>query len=219
MAPYKYDSEPDYRQQAYDRMIIMMRFMMSTFLLAMVMLFIIQVGRIMPSVERMISARADVAAAQAAGLKAIPDLEARIADLDKRTKALTSEEVESRLTRIETAIRLGRVNTQDLASLQELRRDFDNLKTFMFARPEQLVDFRTMQRDYLELKENAKNSMSRQEISREIDSTKTMFWWNLAVFGILTSIFVGTWFVGFRQTMKLREQAPQSPPQAQTKAD
>jgi len=210
MPEYRRDLEPlDYRFMYMERMPFLMRTMLLAMLVMAGLLVLVQVTKIVPSIQRMLDAQADMVAAQAAGLKVIPDLEAKIADLDKRTKTLTSQEIDSRLTRIETAIRVGQVSPSQLASLQQLRQDFDSLKTFMFARPEQLVEFRTLQRDYLELKEASKNIMPRQDMLRELESTKTLFYWNLAVFGVLASIFAGAWFMALRQTMKLKGQMSQ----------
>ena len=221
-----YDDEADYRSVYLLRMQLLIRMMLLMMLLAVGMFVMMQILRLLPGLQLILEAQAQIMKAQADGLKLIPDLEARIQDLDKRTKTLSTSEVEGRLARLETAIRVGEVRAEDIASLQDLREEVKLLQTYMFSQPERLIEFRTLQSDYLRFEKVAETVMPRDEILRELNSTKQLFYWNLAVFGVLVSMFAGAWFLVFRQNMRVPmgagvtdNHAPKSSREAHTSAD
>ncbi len=193
-----------YRTNLIARMQLMFQMVNKLMLLMITLLVVMQIVRLVPSFQRILEAKADIAQAQVEGLHLLPDLEARIADLDKRTKALTTREIGSRLALIEQVIGAGEVNPSQLQDFQSLREEFGTLKSFMFASPEQMVEFRAIQRDYLDLKDAVGTIMPKADIAREIDSTKSILYWNLGVFGVLASVFAGAWFVALRQSMKIQ---------------
>ena len=200
--------EKDY----YERYPFRMAYMRSTLVMGTIIwLLIIAFFFVWPPIKRILEAKHEIMRAQASGLKLLPVLESRIAILEKQTGALTTENIESRLTTIETAIKVGEVRPENLSSLQDLRNDFEKMKTFLFAQPDQLVEFRTLQKDYQELKLAIEKIMDKDDILRNIDSVRHLFYATLAGCGILVSIFAGAWFVAFRQRLKIE---PASIPKA-----
>lgn len=72
----------------------------------------------------------------------------------------------------------------------------------MFETPEKLIEFRSIQKDYIELKDKFAKTMDKDDIIREIDSLKSLFYYTLAIVGILVSIFAGSWVVAIRNSSK-----------------
>jgi hypothetical protein len=163
-----------------------------------IFLFVVLQGvTLMPAVSGILKAKHAIMLAQAEGFRKIPDIEGRISTLDKRTLTLTSENIEARLGKIETAIKVGQVNPETLSSLQELRNDFNALKTYMFSDPDKLVELRTLQNDYQQLKQAQSQMITKEAVSSQINSTKDLFWISLGLHGILFTIMIGalgTWF-------------------------
>lgn len=157
-----------------------------------------------PPIENILVAKHNILIAELEGYKKIPNLEERISTIEKQLTALTTENIEARLAIIEKAISVGEVKPEDLKSIQSLRDDFLVMKSFMFSKPEQLVDFKTLQRDYQGLNADISKIMAKEDILREIDSVRNVFYATLSIFGIVVSIFAGAWFLAFRRQVKPR---------------
>ncbi len=155
-----------------------------------------------PPIKNILNAKHEIMQAEVVGYKKIPNLDLKIATIEKQMVALTTENIEARLHKIETAIKAGEVKTEDLKSLQQLRDDFAVMKTYMFADPDQLVELKSLQRDYADLHDALQKLMNKEDILREIDSVRNLFYATLGACGILVSIFAGAWFVAFRQRTK-----------------
>ena len=200
-----------YKSFYLQRLIFMTRTMFLMMLMILLMSVVFSIMRLTPYFTSILEAKHEMMKAQAEGLKQIPDIESKIADLEKRTQTLTSENIETRLKKIETAIRVGEVKPENLSTLQDLRDDFEVLKSYMFSDPEQLVEFRTLQKDYQELKQSQDKIMPKEDILREIGNIRGLLYWLLGIFGILTTIFGGSWFTALRQARRVAAAPPGEP--------
>jgi hypothetical protein len=161
-----------------------------------------------PPIRNLMQAKHEIMIAQAKGLNFLPELESKLNALEKRTAALTSENIDNRLIKIEKAIKIGEIKPQEIASLQEIRDDLSKLKTFMFSDPEHMVELRALQKDYLDLKSAAEKMMRKDDILREIDSVRNLFYATLAICGVLVSIFAGAWFIALKKSIRPMEEKP-----------
>ncbi|GAG43714.1 unnamed protein product, partial [marine sediment metagenome] len=166
MQDYEYSSIFRYRQ--------MMNMLFIFYPIIFILIFIFFFA--WPPIKNIIEAKYEIMQAQAKGLNILPELEGKLKSLEKQTAVLTTENIDSRLNRIEKAIAVGEVKPDELVSLQEVRNDLTNLKTFMFSDPEKFIEFRTLQKDYLELKADSDKMMEKDDIQREIDSVRHLFY-------------------------------------------
>lgn len=138
-------------------------------------------------------------------MEKIPDLRREITVLEKQIATLSTVSIESRLKSIETAIKAGDIDTGQIATLQELKSEFEILKTYMFNDPEGLVQLKTLQRDYGELVDSKNSYMSKDEIRREIGFLTNMFYTVLGFLGLLISIAGGSWWFTSRKIKNLND--------------
>ena len=78
-------------------------------------------------------------AAETSGMERIPELQKQIGVLEKQLAALTNQSIESRLSVIEKSIAVGDLDIDEVATLQNLKANFDILKSYMFSNPEDLI--------------------------------------------------------------------------------
>ena len=140
-------------------------------------------------------------------MKRLPELEKQIATLEKQLTALTSETIDSRLKRIEEAIRVGQIRPEDVATVQELSKELNILKTYMFRDPTELVELKQLQKDYREVRETQKQQISKEEAMREIAFLNNLYYATTGVFGLILAVMGGSWWVTTRR-MK-RQEPPQ----------
>ncbi len=190
---------PDNRYYEY-RMLRLRQMIITMILIYFLVIILTFVLFFISPIKRILEVKAEILQTQARALDKIPNIEAKLAALEKQTAALTTDNVDARLARIEKAISVGEIKTEDISSLQEMRTDLAKLRTFMFATPEQLVEFRTIQKDYLSLKAGLDRTMDKDTFQREIDTIRELFYATLALVGILVSIFAGAWFVAFKKS-------------------
>lgn len=131
---------------------------------------------------------------EASGMERIPELRKQIAILEKQLVALSSKSIESRLGTIEKSIAVGDIDVNEVATLQQLKSDFDVLKSYMFNDPEDLVKLKTLQRDYKELKGGINEYVHKDVVEREISFLTNLFYTVLAFLGILISIVGTSWY-------------------------
>lgn len=190
----------DYRVQRIQRMKSMMKFTIIFY--GILFAFIFLYFSLWPPVKNILNAKYEIMQAQANGLKMIPNIEGKISNIEKQLAALTTENIEARLKNIEIAISKGEIKPEQLKSLQQLRDDFSVMKSFMFSNPDQLVALKTLQKEYADLHGILEKIMKKDDILREINSVRNLFYATLTIGGILVSIFAGAWFVAFRQRIK-----------------
>ena len=136
-----------------------------------------------------------ILAAEASGMERIPELRKQIDVLEKQLVSLSSKSIESRLATIEKSIEVGDIDVSEVATLQKLKSDFEILKSYMFTDPEDLVELKTLQRDYKELKSDAKDYVRKDTVDREFSFLTNLFYTLLAFLGILVSIVGTSWYI------------------------
>jgi cell division protein FtsB len=135
-----------------------------------------------------------ILSAEASGMERIPELKKQISILEKQLATLTNQSIESRLATIEKSIAIGDVDVSEIATLQNLKVDFDVLKSYMFSDPEDLVKLKTLQRDYQEISGDIQNYVHKDVVDREISFLTNLFYTVLGFLGILISIVGTSWY-------------------------
>ncbi len=212
--PYRLSPFLERQRYMMTMLLAMLRFM-SVFILVY-LLFIIAVP-----VRTILSRYADILSAQAEGMRRIPDIEKQLNTLETRLSGLTTQSIETRLGTLEQAIRAGQIKPEDVATVQDLRRDLDSLKTYMFQDPRELVELRQLQRNYQEVRDKQDKLITKDEVMREVSFLQNMFYASTTLFGLLLAGIGGSWWLGSRKLSKMeRLNASQSPPaKEETSAD
>jgi len=133
-------------------------------------------------------------AAETSGMERIPELQKQIGVLEKQLAALTNQSIESRLSVIEKSIAVGDLDIDEVATLQNIKADFDILKSYMFSNPEDLIELKTLQRDYQEIAGGMENYVHKDDIKREFSFLSNMFYTVLGFLGILISLAASSWY-------------------------
>jgi len=165
-------------------------------LMLIAMMLLEPTKNLMSQYERILSAEAE-------GMERLPELRKQITILEKQLANLTASSVENRLTKIEKSIAAGDVDINEVATLHQLKSDFDILKTYMFSDPEDLVKLKTLQRDYSEMSSEISDYVKKDAVEREIKFLTNMFYTVLAFLGILISIVGGSWWFTSRKLKAL----------------
>ncbi|MFT4757487.1 MAG: hypothetical protein ACI91R_002141, partial [Vicingaceae bacterium] len=108
--------------------------------------------------------------------------------------------------KIEKSISAGDVDIDEVATLQQLKADFEIMKTYMFSDPEDLVKLKTLQRDYQEMSSNIDGFVEKDIVDREIGYLNNMFYTVLGFLGLLISIAGGSWWSTSRKLKALNSE-------------
>lgn len=190
-----------YIERLRERRALFVRSMIQMAITLLVALSVMTIVTIVPSVKQMIDAKNRILDLQARGYEIIPDLESRVAELDKRLQTLTSSELSERLSKIEKAIAVGDVKPEDLTALQQIREQVAELRSYMSSQPEKIVEFRTVRKDYSDLKRAVEATMTKDDIMREVRYLHNLYYATLTLVGILVSLLAGAWFLALRRQM------------------
>ena len=142
----------------------------------------------------------------------LPEMQARIEHLENRLRLLTTASIEARVTTIETALRLGNISPEQVASLEDLRKELEILKSYMFTDPKGLVELKQMEADYRMLKQN-ENAMATKEelkVSSAAANERLNLTWTFL--GIIFAIILADRFIPRRETIPTKPIT--TPPQA-----
>ncbi len=142
-----------------------------------------------PTLRSILQHKDKLLEAQLQGIQAIPDIQAKIASLNDQMKVLSTSSIENRLQTIETAMSVGDVKPEQISTLEDMRKEINTLKSYMFADPKALVDLKQLEKDYGDLNASIKNCPLKSELESGINTTKDLiyFTWTLigAVFAVL----------------------------------
>jgi hypothetical protein len=166
--------------------------MLPKLLIPMIFMFVVMM--LVEPAQKLMTQYERILAAEASGMERMPDLRKQIDVLEKQMVSLSSKSIESRLNTIEKSIAVGDIDVAEVATLQELKSDFEVLKTYMFTNPEDLVKLKTLQRDYKELKSSMPNYIHKDVVERELSFLTNLFYTVLAFLGILISIVGTSWY-------------------------
>ena len=120
---------------------------------------------LVPRVARILDRQEEMMAAQAEGMKKLPDLADRLAKLEKEISTLTTDSIDGRLRSVERTLQTGQLKPEEIASLSELRSDVLLLKTYMFRDARELVEFKQLQSDYHILRERQDTTATKSDVS------------------------------------------------------
>jgi hypothetical protein len=187
-----------FERQAQMASLITKLFIPISFLLIAVML--------LEPAKNLISQYERILVAEANGMERLPELKKQINVLEKQLANLSSQSIESRLSKIEKSIALGDVDVDEIATLQKLKSDFEVLKTYMFSDPEDLVKLKTLQRDYQEISIKIDKYIQKDVVEREINYLTNMFYTVLAFLGVLVSLAGGSWWFTSRKLKSLNKE-------------
>lgn len=132
--------EYEYRRRKQTYTIVLV----SMFLLTL----IFSVLFLLPPVQGILSKKEQLLAAQVEGIKKIPDIESKLEKLQSQIQLLTTESIDTRLTKVETAIGSGSVKADQVKSFWQLAKEIDTLKGYMFKDPKELVELKELQKNY-----------------------------------------------------------------------
>jgi hypothetical protein len=130
--------------------------------------------------------------AQLQGIQQIPDIQVKITSLSDQLKALSATAIENRLQTIETAMSVGNVKPEQIATVQDIRKEIDTLKTYMFSDPKALVDLKQLEKDYGDLNATLKNCPTKTEFESGMSTTKDLIYFTWTLVGVVFAILM--WF-------------------------
>ena len=146
-----------------------------------------------PAIRGILEEYESILASEAEGMQRLPDLRKQISTLEAQLASLTTKSIETRLSTIETAVRVGSVKPDDIATVQELKEELDVLKTYMFRDPRELVELKELQKNYQEIRENQDRLITKDEAYREIKFTNNLFYASIGLFALLLAVMGGSW--------------------------
>ncbi len=142
----------------------------------------------------------EILAAQVNGMKKIPILEEKLIDLDSKLNILTTKSIETRLCNIENAINSGKLNLGEISNFIKVQNEVQELKTYMFRDPKELVELKQLQSNYHILKESTEKYITHSECTDAVDSVRNLLFISLTFLGIIfTIIFAIIFAPGFRR--------------------
>jgi hypothetical protein len=158
--------------------------------------------------EELLAARVD-------GVKAIPDIEAKIEQIDKAIKILTPQSIEQRLSSIEKAIAIGQLKPDELTTLQDVRTELLSLKSYMITDPDRMPALRKLQDDYHLLTTDLGTKVAQKDFDSEIRHLTNLLYLSLGFFSILFTVVFGSWwFMARKQTPSSSTPTAPIPPDA-----
>ena len=171
------------------------------------MIFMFIVMMLVEPAQKLMTQYERILAAEASGMERLPELRKQIDVLEKQLVTLSSQSIESRLSTIEKSIEVGDIDVTEVATLQKLKSDFEVLNSYMFTDPKDLVELKTLQRDYKELKASISDYVHKDVVEREISFLTNLFYTVLAFLGILISIVGTSWYTTTKKLKNLNSEA------------
>jgi len=163
-----------------------------------------------PPVQGILNRYEQILNAQVEGMQKIPDLQNRLTKLESELNLLTTESVDARLKNIEQSIHVGRVKPGDVASLNDLKNEFQQLKTYMFRDPGELVELKELQSNYRKLAESQNQFATKESVQTEIAGIHSIFSILYVMIGIIFTILFGSLVFANRRGAK-RDEIPTAP--------
>jgi hypothetical protein len=77
---------------------------------------------------------------------------------------------------------------EQIASFEDMRKELETLKTYMFQDPQKLVDLKQLQKDYRELSFATSGYATKQELESKNAFTRDILYVSLALWGILFTV-------------------------------
>lgn len=125
----------------------------------------------------------------------LPEINSRIEALDARLKLLTTGSIDGRVSALERALHLGNISADQVASLEDLRRELEILKTYMFSDPKGLVELKQMEADYKNLTERQADLATKEDVRSAAAAANDRLYLTWAFLGILFAIILAERFI------------------------
>ena len=154
------------------------------------MLAIASIGYFGPTLRSILQHKDKLLEAQLQGMQAIPDIQSKIASLNDQTKVLSTTSIENRLQTIEAAMKVGGVKPEQIATIEDMRKDLDTLKSYMFSDPKALVDLKQLEKDYGDLNASLKNCPTKSDLEARINTTNNLLYLSWAFVGIAFTFLI-----------------------------
>jgi hypothetical protein len=163
---------------------------------------------LVPIVRSFVAAKERQLEAQQQTMLALPEMQARIENLENRLKLLTTASIEARVSTIETALRVGNVSADQVASLEDLRKELEVLKSYMFSDPKGLVELKQMETDYRLLTQNENMMATKEELRNASAAATDRLYLTWAFLGIIFAIMLADRFIPRRQIIPTKPIPP-----------
>ncbi len=192
------------RRQQMILVSIMLLFVFPMFLVAILLV---------PPIRGILNQQEQIMSARYEGMKKIPDLEQKLEKLEGQIGLLTTESIDRRLQTIEKAINVGGLNTEDVATVIDIKKDMDTLKSYMFSDPKELVELKELQKNYKNLVESQSLYATQDSLESKIGFLRTILYVSLAFLGIILtaiSLFVAKKPIQFEKPTRPVHKPPDS---------
>jgi hypothetical protein len=164
-----------------------------------------------PVCRSVLVARQRLFDAQQQALVAVPELEQKITALKEQTRLLTTESIDARVAKIELTLRIADVKAEQIASLEDTRKELGILKTYMFSDARRLVDLQKLQGDYAALKDQSNAFVTKDDLRTQVGSVYNLWTLSLWIFGIIVSIILVPKLLGRRGSIATTPTTPPPP--------
>lgn len=152
---------------------------------------------LVPPIQGILSKKEQLLSAQVEGMKRIPDIELKLEKLQNQIQILTTDSIDSRLTKIETAINSGSVRAEQVKSFWQLTKEIETLKGYMFQDPKELVELKELQKNYATLASSSEIYATKETVNSQINTMQMVLGLSLTFFGLLFTVVFGSWwFIG-----------------------
>ena len=150
---------------------------------------------LLPVLKSFFAAKQRQIEAQQQAIFTLPEIQARIEALDGRLKLLTTASIEGRVTTIEQALHVGNVSADQIASLQDLTKEVEVLKGYMFSDPKELVELKQMEADYKTLMAKQDAMASKEDLRSAASAANDRLYLTWAFLGIIFAIMLADRFI------------------------
>ena len=140
MSDYDPDHYP-YRDRFYRTITLQMTMMRMMFWPVVIVMVIVFLGPIAKDFLNLYKDRLEL---ENQGYKVIPDLEEKVDNINSILENITTDNIAARLDIIETAIRIGDVSTEELATIQIIRQDLDQIKSLISSDTARIIEIRAL---------------------------------------------------------------------------
>lgn len=172
------------------------RSLMTTFIMTLVLTAIFSlVVFFAPPIRGILEKQEQILSAQLDGMKKVPNIEEKLSNIESKITVLTTKSIENRLSSIEKAIKIGDLKPDEISNIQDLRREIQVIKTYMFSDPRDLVELKELQSNYKNIMANQNIFATKELVLGETASIRNLLYLSLAFFGILFTILFGSrWY-------------------------
>jgi hypothetical protein len=131
-----------------------------------------------PPIKGILMKKEEIMAAQLSGLQRIPKIEEAIQRIEKRQALLTSQSIDDRLSKIESAVTNGNLSIDEIKSLSQLADEVKSLKGYVAKDPSAFFELKELQSNYKTLV----SDQTKYAVKDIVDSQITTMQWVGGIF-------------------------------------